>query len=71
MDKLSSMDAASKGRRYARIFRKAGTLLGKSDITRAVAVLTEGLKLAEALGDRTMARRFADEIGRVTASGAS
>ncbi len=71
MDKLSSMGPASRGQRYARIFRKAGTLLGKGDITRAAAILTEGRELAEALGDRAMARRFADEISRVTASGAS
>ncbi len=58
------MDAAEKGQRYARIFRKAGTLLGKGETARAVEALKEGLALAEQLGDRGMARRFADEIAR-------
>jgi hypothetical protein len=59
------MDAAEKGQRYARIFRKAGTLLGKGEIDRAIEALREGEKLAGELGDRGMARRFADEIARV------
>jgi hypothetical protein len=58
------MDAAEKGERYARIFRKAGALLGKGETTRAIEALKEGQTLAEQLGDRGMARRFADEIGR-------
>jgi len=53
---------SEKGQRYARIFRKAGTFLGKGNITRAVAALKEGQVLAEQLGDATMARRFAAEI---------
>ena len=56
------MDGADKGQRYARIFRKAGTFLGKGNITRAVEVLKEGQVLAEQLGDATMAQRFAAEI---------
>ena len=56
------VDAAKKGQRYARIFRKAGTFLGKGKITRAVEVLKEGQVLAEQLGDATMAQRFAAEI---------
>ena len=59
------MDAAAeKGQRYARIFRKAGTLLGKGEIERAIDAFQEGEALAEQLGDRGMARRFADEIAR-------
>ncbi len=58
------MDATEKGQRYARIFRKAGTLLGKSETSRAIEALREGQALAEQLGDRAMARRFADEIAR-------
>lgn len=63
------MDAAEKGQRYARIFRKAGTLLGKGEIERAIQALREGQTLAEQLGDRGMARRFADEIARAGKSG--
>jgi hypothetical protein len=56
------MTASEKGQRYARIFRKAGIFLGKGNIARAVDLLKEGQSLAEQLGDRTMARRFAAEI---------
>jgi hypothetical protein len=56
------VDAAEKGQRYARIFRKAGTFLGKGNIARAVEALKEGQTLAEELGDTVMARRFAAEI---------
>jgi hypothetical protein len=58
------MDAAEKGERYARIFRKAGTLLGKGNIARAVKVLKEGVELADGFGDRRMAERFQAEIER-------
>jgi hypothetical protein len=61
------MNAAEKGARYARIFRKAGVLLGKGSIARAIEVLEEGKALAEQLGDPGMARRFAAEIARATA----
>jgi len=56
------MDAAEKGQRYARIFRKAGTYLSKGNIARAVEVLKKGQMLAEDNGDRAMAKRFADDI---------
>jgi hypothetical protein len=56
------MNASEKGQRYARIFRKAGIFLGKGNIARAIDLLKEGQSLAEQLGDRTMARRFAAEI---------
>jgi hypothetical protein len=56
------MDAAEKGERYARIFRKAGTFLVKGNIARAVETLKEGRELAESLGDASMAKRFAHEI---------
>jgi len=58
------MDAAEKGERYARMFRKAGTLLGKGNIARAVDVLKEGVELARAQGDARMAERFQAEIDR-------
>jgi hypothetical protein len=58
------MDAAEKGERYARIFRKAGTLLGKGNIARAVKVLKEGVELADGFGDRRMSERFQAEIER-------
>jgi hypothetical protein len=58
------MDPAEKGARYARIFRKAGVLLGKGSIARAIKVLEEGRSLAEKWGDVGMARRFAAEIIR-------
>jgi hypothetical protein len=58
------MDAAAKGARYARLFRKAGVLLGKGRIARAIEVLEEGKLLAEKWGDTSMARRFAEEIAR-------
>jgi hypothetical protein len=60
------MDAAEKGARYARVFRKAGVLLGKGRIARAYEVLEEGRLLAERWGDRGMARRFAEEIARTS-----
>jgi hypothetical protein len=62
------MDAAEKGARYSRIFRKAGVLLGKGRIARAVAVLEEGVALAEKWGDAGMARRFAAEVARANSS---
>ncbi|HKV56457.1 MAG TPA: hypothetical protein VJN94_17620 [Candidatus Binataceae bacterium] len=61
------MEAAEKGARYARVFRKAGALLGKGRIARAVEVLEQGKALAEGWGDAGMARRFAAEIIRVSA----
>jgi len=60
------MDAAEKGARYARLFRKAGVLLGKGSIARAIEVLEEGKSLADRLGDAGMARRFAAEIVRAS-----
>lgn len=60
------MDNAEKGQRYARIFRKAGVFLGKGDTARAIETLKEGEALANQLGDRTMAKRFADEIATVS-----
>jgi hypothetical protein len=61
------MDAAAKGERYARIFRKAGTFLGKSNIARAVEAFKEGVDLATAEGDARMAERFQAEIDRARA----
>jgi hypothetical protein len=61
------MDAAEKGARYARVFRKAGALLSKGRIARAIEVLEEGKSLAESWGDAEMTRRFAAEIARVNA----
>ena len=60
------MDAA-KGERYARLFRKAGTFIGKDNIARAIQALKEGQDLAHGNGDLAMARRFADEIERLKA----
>jgi hypothetical protein len=60
------MDAAQKGAFYARVFRKAGVLLGKGRIARALEVLEEGRVLAEREGDPGMARRFAAEVQRVS-----
>jgi len=65
------MDAAEKGARYARVFRKAGVLLGKGSIARAIAVLEEGKALAERMGDAGMARRFAAAIARASSSSAA
>jgi hypothetical protein len=58
------MDAAEKGEVYARIFRKAGTFLGKGNIARAVEVFKEGVELANSLGHTRMAHRFQAEIDR-------
>ncbi len=60
------MDTA-KGERYARLFRKAGTFIGKGNIARAIEVLKEGVELARTQGDSAMARRFGDEIERLSA----
>jgi hypothetical protein len=52
LEAAAIMDAAAeKGQRYARIFRKAGTLLGKGEIARAIEAFQEGQALAEQLGD--------------------
>jgi hypothetical protein len=56
------MNAAEKGERYARIFRKAGVFLGKGEIPRALEALNDGKKIAEREGDSKMAERFAAEI---------
>jgi hypothetical protein len=58
------MNAAEKGERYARIFRKAGALLGKGNIARAVEAFKEGVEIATAEGDARMAERFQAEIER-------
>jgi hypothetical protein len=60
------MNAAEKGERYARIFRKAGVYLGKGNIARAIDTLKEGHTLANELGDTKMADRFAREIATVS-----
>ena len=60
------MNAAEKGERYARIFRKVGVFLGKGEISRALATLNDGKKIAEREGDSKMAQRFAAEIAAVT-----
>jgi hypothetical protein len=56
------MDAAEKGARYARVFRKAGELLGRGRIARAIKVLEEGRALAEQLGDFGMARELLPKV---------
>jgi len=43
---------------------KAGVLLSRGRIERAIEVLKEGVAMAERLGDHAMARRFAAEIER-------
>jgi hypothetical protein len=60
------MNAAEKGERYARVFRKAGVFLAKGEISRAVEALNDGKKIAEREGDSKMAERFAAEIAAVT-----
>jgi len=58
------MTPAEKGHRYSKIFRKAGSLLAKGKIARAVEVLKEGEALATELGDLGMAKQFAAEAVR-------
>ena len=58
------MTPAVKGHRYSKIFRKAGSLLAKGKIARAVEVLKEGEALATELGDLGMAKQFAAEAVR-------
>ena len=60
------MQPAEKGAQYARIFRKAGLLLGKGRVARAVTVLEEGRIFAERLGDRGIANRFRIEAERAS-----
>ena len=62
------MNAAEKGRLYARVFRKVGVFIGKGEIPRALKELDEGMKIAERNGDRKMAARFADEIAKLSKS---
>jgi hypothetical protein len=59
------MTPAEKGHRYSKVFRKAGNLLSKGNIARAIDVLKEGEVLATEMGDLGMARQFAAEIDRV------
>ena len=59
------MTTAEKGQRYARIFRKAGTFLGKGNIARAVEVLKQGLEMARDAGDLAMAARFQADIDQI------
>lgn len=63
------MNAAEKGERYARIFRKVGVFLGKGNIARALETLKQGEALARELGDLKMAERFAIEIAAVSTPG--
>lgn len=56
------MNAAEKGERYARVFRRVGVFLGKGEIARALEALNDGKKIAEREGDSKMAQRFAAEI---------
>ncbi len=63
---MAVMNAAEKGERYARIFRKAGVLLGKGEIARALEALNDGKKIAEREGDSKMAERFGAEIAAAT-----
>jgi hypothetical protein len=65
------MTPAEKGHRYSKIFRKAGNLLSKGNIARAISVLKEGEVLATELGDLGMARQFAAEIERANKDGES
>jgi hypothetical protein len=58
------MTPAEKGHRYSKVFRKAGNLLSKGKIARAVEVLKQGEALATEMGDQGMARQFAAEIVR-------
>jgi hypothetical protein len=58
------MTPAEKGHRYSKIFRKAGNLLSKGNIARAIDVLKQGKLLATEMGDLGMARQFAAEIER-------
>jgi hypothetical protein len=58
------MTPAEKGHRYSKVFRKAGSLLAKGKIARAVEVLKEGEALATELGDLGMAKQFAAEAVR-------
>lgn len=60
------MNAAEKGQRYAKIFRKAGAYLGKGNIARAIEVLKAGETLARELGDLAMARRFAEDAAHAS-----
>jgi len=60
------LNPAEKGEHYARLFRKAGTFIGKENLARAVEVLKEGEEFAKQQGDPGMARRFADEIDRIS-----
>ena len=58
------MTPAEKGHRYSKVFRKAGSLLAKGKIARAVEVLKEGEALATEMGDLGMAKQFAAEAIR-------
>jgi hypothetical protein len=58
------MTPAEKGHRYSKVFRKAGNLLSKGKIARAIDVLKEGEALAKEMGDLGMARQFAAEVER-------
>jgi hypothetical protein len=61
---MGFMTPAEKGQRYSKVFRKAGNLLSKGKIARAIEVLKEGEVLATQMGDLGMARQFAAEAER-------
>ncbi len=65
------MTPAEKGLHYAKLFRKAGALLAKGRIARAIAVFEEGKAFAETEGDRAMVKRFAAEIESAKAASAT
>lgn len=54
----------SPAERFSRLFRKAGVLLGKGQVTAALKVFREGEALAIALGDEKRLALFREEIAR-------
>lgn len=53
-----------KGAQYSKVFRKAGIAWGKGNIGKAIAILEEGLALAQERGDTDVAQIFQQDIAR-------
>lgn len=53
-----------KGQQYSKIFRRAGLAWGKGDVHKAVAIVAEGLQLAIAQGDDTIAQTLRQDLLR-------
>ncbi len=57
----------SKGQEYSKVFRRAGIAWGKGDIPQAIAILEEGITVAQARGDDDVVEVFQGDLQRYRA----